>query len=350
MTMDNNLLKESDIINQLKHNLVNFSESILNLEGDLTSEEMKAIHLSDSSSKKIDNITFQLGALSGTIAVLQEKLEEANYQVKLEQEYSSKLQGEIGDLKSKVKELEKKEEDLNLKLKDLDDSIFKREADKQKLDNLIKEKEDIIEGQNKQIDTMKENLSNLNKEVSKKEDHIQEQNSQLEQMQGYIEKLSFDITENEEQIESQNQQIQKMNQEVNTLENKISDKELLIKKQKYEILDLDNQIKDLSSLMESKEQLIVEQERKLAELQGKLEQYVEKEKKTMLEFSTEERYIVDKLQEHNKIIDYKTLVTYCEEKFEGVRLICKKLKDKGVIEYEGVLPGFSSEIKLIMIV
>ena len=44
---------------------------------------------------------------------------------------------------------------------------------------------------------------------------------------------------------------------------------------------------------------------------------------------------------------YKALQDYCAEEFEGVRLILKKLKEKGIVDYEGVIPGFSAEITLI---
>ena len=47
------------------------------------------------------------------------------------------------------------------------------------------------------------------------------------------------------------------------------------------------------------------------------------------------------------MLNYKALQEYCAEEFEGVRLILKKLKEKGVVDYEGVIPGFSAEITLI---
>ena len=67
----------------------------------------------------------------------------------------------------------------------------------------------------------------------------------------------------------------------------------------------------------------------------------------ILELSHEEKFIVEKLKENEGKLKYKELQTLCEEEFEGVRLILKKLKDKGIVDYEGMIPGFSAEIGLL---
>jgi len=69
----------------------------------------------------------------------------------------------------------------------------------------------------------------------------------------------------------------------------------------------------------------------------------------MVELSVEEKFIIKKLEENSGILNYKDLQTICQEEFEGVRLILKKLKEKQIVSYEGVIPGYSAEIKLIKI-
>ena len=66
----------------------------------------------------------------------------------------------------------------------------------------------------------------------------------------------------------------------------------------------------------------------------------------MSELSIEEKFIVKKLKEHGGKLNYKELQTLCQEEFEGVRLILKKLKEKELVCYEGVIPGYSAEIGL----
>jgi len=66
----------------------------------------------------------------------------------------------------------------------------------------------------------------------------------------------------------------------------------------------------------------------------------------MSELSVEEKFIIEKLKENGGELNYKELQTLCQEEFEGVRLILKKLKEKQIVSYEGVIPGYSSEIKL----
>ncbi len=67
----------------------------------------------------------------------------------------------------------------------------------------------------------------------------------------------------------------------------------------------------------------------------------------MTELTEEEKFIVEKLKEKDGKLNYKELQILCEDQFEGVRLILKKLKEKGIVEYEGMIPGFSAEIELI---
>jgi DNA-binding Lrp family transcriptional regulator len=67
----------------------------------------------------------------------------------------------------------------------------------------------------------------------------------------------------------------------------------------------------------------------------------------MSDITIEEKFIVEKLQEEGGKIAYKRLQELCEDEFEGVRLILKKLKEKGIVDYEGVIPGFSAEITLV---
>jgi len=67
----------------------------------------------------------------------------------------------------------------------------------------------------------------------------------------------------------------------------------------------------------------------------------------MSELTEEENFIIEKLKEKGGRLNYKELQTLCQDEFEGVRLILKKLKEKGIVDYEGVIPGFSAEIELI---
>jgi len=66
----------------------------------------------------------------------------------------------------------------------------------------------------------------------------------------------------------------------------------------------------------------------------------------MSNLSIEEEFIVKKLEENGGKLDYKELQRLCQEEFEGVRLILKKLKDKNLVTYEGIIPDYSAEIEL----
>ena len=66
----------------------------------------------------------------------------------------------------------------------------------------------------------------------------------------------------------------------------------------------------------------------------------------IMSLSVEEKFIYDKLKENDGKLGYKALQDLCADEFEGVRLILKKMKEKGLVSYDGVIPGFSAEIIL----
>jgi hypothetical protein len=50
----------------------------------------------------------------------------------------------------------------------------------------------------------------------------------------------------------------------------------------------------------------------------------------MAEITDEENFILEKLKEKGGKLNYKDLKILCEDQFEGVRLILKKLKKKRI--------------------
>ena len=60
-----------------------------------------------------------------------------------------------------------------------------------------------------------------------------------------------------------------------------------------------------------------------------------------------EQFIIDLIKDHDNKMNYKDIQKACENEFEGVRLFLKSLKEKGYVFFDGVIPGFSSEIELI---
>ena len=65
-----------------------------------------------------------------------------------------------------------------------------------------------------------------------------------------------------------------------------------------------------------------------------------------IDYETEYKEIMNVLEEHGGELDYKTLNEILANKFEGVRLRLKTMKEKGMVEFEGIVPSFNSKIKL----
>ena len=65
-----------------------------------------------------------------------------------------------------------------------------------------------------------------------------------------------------------------------------------------------------------------------------------------IDHEEEYREILGVLREHDGELDYKTLNDILSAKFEGVRLRLKTMKDKELVDFEGMVPGFSAIIKL----
>jgi len=65
-----------------------------------------------------------------------------------------------------------------------------------------------------------------------------------------------------------------------------------------------------------------------------------------IDYETEYKEIVNVLKEHGGELDYKTLNEILADKFEGVRLRLKTMKEKGIVDFEGIVPSFNSKIQL----
>ncbi|MHA2224854.1 MAG: hypothetical protein ACXAC8_06605 [Candidatus Hodarchaeales archaeon] len=65
-----------------------------------------------------------------------------------------------------------------------------------------------------------------------------------------------------------------------------------------------------------------------------------------IDYESEYKEILCVLQEHEGEIDYKTLNETLADKFEGIRLRLKTMKEKGLVDFEGIVPSFSSKIRL----
>ena len=65
-----------------------------------------------------------------------------------------------------------------------------------------------------------------------------------------------------------------------------------------------------------------------------------------IDYESEYEEIVKVLQEHEGELDYKTLNETLADKFEGIRLRLKTMKEKGIVDFEGVVPSFNSTIRL----
>lgn len=66
----------------------------------------------------------------------------------------------------------------------------------------------------------------------------------------------------------------------------------------------------------------------------------------MTDYSPEEELIIKLLEEPGEM-GYKELNEKFSETYEGCRLILKKLKEKGAVNYDGMMPGFASVITFV---
>ena len=65
-----------------------------------------------------------------------------------------------------------------------------------------------------------------------------------------------------------------------------------------------------------------------------------------IDAEAEYKEILDVLKENGGEIKYKALNEALADKFEGIRLRLKTMKEKGLVEFEGIVPSFSSIIRL----
>ena len=63
-----------------------------------------------------------------------------------------------------------------------------------------------------------------------------------------------------------------------------------------------------------------------------------------IDAESEYKEILGVLREHGGEMDYKTLNETLADKFEGIRLRLKTMKEKGLVEFDGVVPSFDSSV------
>lgn len=114
-----------------------------------------------------------------------------------------------------------------------------------------------------------------------------------------------------------------------------------------DITKLKERIKELEAEVIEKTQTIIRLEEKLKEYMEKAEEATIPVPMASIELSTEEQILVKLLKQHNGVMGYRAIQTACEEKFEGVRLILKKMKEKGIVDFEGPVPNFSGDVTLL---
>ena len=65
-----------------------------------------------------------------------------------------------------------------------------------------------------------------------------------------------------------------------------------------------------------------------------------------IDYESEYEEIIKVLQEHGGELGYKRLNEILADKFEGIRLRLKTMKEKGLVDFEGIVPSFNSTIRL----
>nr|MDO8109254.1 hypothetical protein [Candidatus Sigynarchaeota archaeon] len=63
--------------------------------------------------------------------------------------------------------------------------------------------------------------------------------------------------------------------------------------------------------------------------------------------SKEEEFILKTLADGKGEMGFKELNEKCSSHFEGCRIILKKLKEQGLVMFDGVVPAFGAKIKLV---
>ncbi len=65
-----------------------------------------------------------------------------------------------------------------------------------------------------------------------------------------------------------------------------------------------------------------------------------------IDHESEYKEIIAVLKENGGEMDYKSLNEALADRFEGIRLRLKTMKEKGLVEFSGVVPAFDSIIRL----
>ena len=65
-----------------------------------------------------------------------------------------------------------------------------------------------------------------------------------------------------------------------------------------------------------------------------------------IDHEAEYKEIIEVLKNNGGEMDYKSLNETLANKFEGIRLRLKTMKEKGLVNFDGVVPSFDSKITI----
>jgi len=68
--------------------------------------------------------------------------------------------------------------------------------------------------------------------------------------------------------------------------------------------------------------------------------------KLHIDYEAEYREIIDVLKKNGGEMAYRDLNEKLADRFEGIRLRLKTMKEKGLVDFDGVVPSFNSVIRI----
>lgn len=265
------------------------------------------------------------------IGELEKQIESDNEKIKTITENNEKLAKEIEKLQNQINELVIKLNQAEVDKIELNNQINTLTSEKEKLEIIIKNNEELIKELKNHIETLKAQILDLQNQIKVKDELINKLLEKIGTLETKVETVTKENTELKEKLATATEKISNLEEKIKELKDKVSDLEKEVEDEKDKNDKLKQELEDTKKALE-------EEKDKLAEKTKELEEEMDKAKSEK-----------DKLTEEKEALEKEVedLKKQLEEQTSDSTNTIKELKKK-IVKLEKLIESKDNEINTLV--
>ena len=265
------------------------------------------------------------------IGELEKQIESDNEKIKTITENNEKLAKEIEKLQNQINELVIKLNQAEADKVELNNQINTLTLEKEKLEIIIKNNEELIKELRNHIETLKAQILDLQNQIKVKDELINKLLEKIGALETKVETVTKENTELKEKLATATEKISNLEEKIKELKDKVNDLEKEVEDEKDKNDKLKQELEDTKKALE-------EEKDKLAEKTKELEEEMDKAKSEKDKLTKEKEALEKEVEDLKKQLE--------EQTGESTNTI-KELKEK-IVKLEKLIESKDNEINTLV--